>query len=197
MKLLTQSLLAVLFAGFSAVANAQIVLQCQDCRNIASHPTDVRNFAYNQVRGPSSWMTMSQADRFKVEDSFGNTVDVDMNLDYDVIDVDFRDLEIDFATRLIMQIRIIYQNGDIESYSMDTADFPPDRMLPVGDQNTRHGGGTVGGGYGGGGEDGGSSGGGVGAGGGGFGGGPSFGAGSGGCTVSISDTEIVVTCRAL
>ena len=120
----------------STLANAPPFF-CEDCRDLAEFPEDARNFAYNQVRGPDSWMTFEQADRFRVADAFGNVVGIDVNLKYEVFEIAFRSLEIDYANKLIMQIRVIYRNGDIVTYTFDTEDIGPNDRLPVGVTNTR------------------------------------------------------------
>lgn len=112
-------------------------IPCAECRDLTEFPEDARNFAYNQVRGPDSWMPFEQADRFRISDSFGNVVGIDMNLEYKFIEIALRGLEIDYATKLIVQVRVIYANGDIVTYTFDTKDIGPNDRLPVGVTNTR------------------------------------------------------------
>ena len=67
-----------------ALANAQALLNiyCEECRDLTEFPEDARNFSYNQVFGPQSWLTPDQADRFQLTDRFGNTVTIDMNVEF-------------------------------------------------------------------------------------------------------------------
>jgi len=132
-----------------ALANAQEMLNiyCQECRDVTEYPEDARNFAYNQVLGTQGWLSPSQADRFQVTDSYGNTVTIDMNLQFQANPLtqiigslarhffEFSGTETLFVESLIVQIRVIYRNLDIVSYVFTTRDAIGD--LPVGTSNTR------------------------------------------------------------
>ena len=73
-------LLPILFAlvTLPSLANAQQMLNiyCEECRDLTQHPEDARNFSYNQVFGTVQWLSMDQADRFRITDGFGNTVTI-------------------------------------------------------------------------------------------------------------------------
>ncbi len=142
-------LIAITFVALPAVANGQQLLNiyCEECRDLSTHPEDARNFGYNQVFGPSNWLTMDQADRFRITDNFGNTVTIDMNIDYqaglfagDIFELG--DIGKLLVADMIIQIRVIYQNLDIVTYRFTRSDVKGE--LPVGDANTRSG--TSGGG---------------------------------------------------
>lgn len=132
-----------------ALANAQELLNiyCEDCRDLSEYPEDARNFSYNQVFGRQGWLTPSQADRFQITDSHGNTVTIDMNLQFQtnpfaqiIGSLARRFFEFGGASRLvveglIVQIRVIYRNLDIVNYVFISDDVMGD--LPVGVNNTR------------------------------------------------------------
>ena len=132
-----------------ALGNAQELLNiyCEDCRDLTEYPEDARNFSYNQVIGGQSWLTPGQADRFKITDGHGNTVTIDMNLQFQVNpftrvigSLARRFFEVGGARGLvveglIVQIRVIYRNLDIVNYVFLTHDVMGN--LPVGTGNTR------------------------------------------------------------
>ncbi len=142
MKTLILTVIALI--GLPSLANAQQLLNiyCEECRDLTEHPEDARNFAYNQFFGSSSWLTFEQADRFRITDNFGNTVEVDMNVDYQLnlflgALFELGSVSNLIVDALIIQIRIIYPNLDIETYLFSNHDVQGD--LPVGDDNTRSG----------------------------------------------------------
>lgn len=163
-------------------------IYCAACRSLADFPQDARNFAYNQVWGPDSWMTVDDADRFQITDPSGLTVTIDMNAEYSYIvpDLDFGDLDPLLVESLIIQIRVIYENGEIVDYQFTNDDMSG--TLPVGNANEpgyQSDGGASGGGSGGGG-------------GGGWDGGAWYGgsgSGGGGCHTEFKDGEVVITCQ--
>ena len=132
-----------------ALGNAQGLLNiyCEDCRDLTEHPEDARNFSYNQVFGRQSWLTPDQADRFQITDSYGNTVTIDINVQFQanpftqvIGSLARRLFEFGGASRLvvegmIVQIRVIYRNLDIVNYVFLTHDVIG--SLPVGESNTR------------------------------------------------------------
>ncbi len=132
-----------------ALCNAEGLLNiyCEDCRDLTEYPEDARNFSYNQVFGRQSWLTLDQADRFQITDNFGNTVTIDMNLQFQsnpftqmIGSLASQLFEVGGANRLvvegmIVQIRVIYRNLDVVSYVFLTHDVIGG--LPVGDSNTR------------------------------------------------------------
>ena len=132
-----------------ALANAEGLLNiyCEDCRDLTEYPEDARNFSYNQVFGRQSWLTPDQADRFRITDSYGNTVTIDMNIQFQtnpftriIGSLALRFFDVGGASNLvveslIVQIRVIYRNLDIVNYVFLNHDVMGD--LPVGGGNTR------------------------------------------------------------
>ncbi len=147
-----------------AFANAQALLNiyCEDCRDLADFPEDARNFSYNQVFGPQSWLTLGQADRFRITDRYGNTVTIDMNIQFQTNPImrvigslgrhlfEFGGARNLVVEGLIVQIRVIYRNLDIINYIFLTHDVSSE--LPVGADNTRRPPASSGGGNGDGGD---------------------------------------------
>jgi len=183
---------ALLFAAVST--NAQTSdhtgFYCGDCRNFNNHPIDAQNTALNQVWGPTSWMTLDQANSFALVDSFGNRVTIDLNLQINGFEISFNEyLRLMYPTQVLIQV--IVRNNYNQVIASDLID-PNDTVfpLPVGSVSSGGDGGDNGGGTGqtgsGGGGDSSSGGGGSGFGGsssdgvgGGFGGG--FGGGGAFC----------------
>ena len=139
-----KNLILIAILTLPSLANAQSLMNiyCHECRDLADYPEDARNFSYNQVFGSSSWLTLDQADRFQVTDSFGNTVTIDINAELQ-ISLTAADL-FELGTMgqllvddLVIQIRVIYQNLDIVEYLFTRKDVPGD--LPVGEDNTPSG----------------------------------------------------------
>ena len=142
MKLLV--CVSIVLLGISSWADAQqqglLNIYCGECRDLTQHPQDARNFSYNQVFGVRSWLTADQADRFQITDSLGNTVTIDMNIDYRINFFAGRILELGdlgnlIVETIIVQIRVIYRNLDIVTYRFSRLDVPAE--LPVGQDNTR------------------------------------------------------------
>ena len=127
-------LIAILTLPSLASAQSLINIYCHECRDLANYPEDARNFSYNQVFGSSSWLTLDQADRFKITDSFGNTVTIDMNaeLQINLFAADLFELgnmgQL-LVDDLVVQIRVIYQNLDIVEYLFTLKDVPGDCLL--------------------------------------------------------------------
>ena len=147
-----KTLILIALATLPSIANAEQLLNiyCEECRDLTTNPEDARNFSYNQVFGSSRWLTVDQADRFQITDSFGNTVTIDMNVEFqinlfagDLFEAGgFRGSLAENLTKLlvngmIIQIRVIYRNLDIEEYLFTREDVQGD--LPVGESNTRSG----------------------------------------------------------
>ena len=139
-----KSLLPILFAlaTLPSLANAQQMLNiyCEECRDLTQHPEDARNFSYNQVFGTVQWLSMDQADRFQITDGFGNTVTIDINVDYRSSNLarllELRSFDLGALGRLLVnsmliQIRVIYPNLDIVTYVFTREDVSGD--LPVGE----------------------------------------------------------------
>jgi len=177
---------ALLFAAVST--NAQTSdhtgFYCGDCRNFNNHPIDAQNMALNQVWGPTSWMTLDQANSFALVDSFGNRVTIDLNLQINGFEISFNEyLRLMYPTQVLIQV--IVRNNYNQVIASDLID-PNDTVfpLPVGSRSSGGDGGDNGGGTGqtgsGGGGDSSSGGGNGGGGGGGGGAGAGGGAGGGG-----------------
>ena len=134
-------ILALVAFGLAQTAVAQsttINIFCADCRNLDDHPEDARNFAVNQFFGANSWLSLDLADRFRITDSFGNTVTADINASIILRFKGFPGIELPislpvmpFAEKLIIQVRIIYANGNIRTYRFDRRDLDPNGSLPV------------------------------------------------------------------
>ncbi len=177
---------ALLFAAVST--NAQTSdhtgIYCGDCRNFNNYPIDAQNTALNQVWGPTSWMTLDQANSFALVDSFGNRVTIDLNLQINGFEISFNEyLRLMYPTQVLIQV--IVRNNYNQVIASDLID-PNDTVfpLPVGSRSSGGDGGDNGGGTGqtgsGGGGDSSSGGGNGGGGGGGGGAGAGGGAGGGG-----------------
>ncbi len=141
--ILTSLLLLPGLAGAQELLN----IYCEECRDLTEFPQDARNFSYNQFFGTNRWLTPDQADRFQITDSHGNTVTIDMNIDFQSNPVSQllgslarRYLEFGGAGKLVVegfvvQIRVIYRNLDIVNYVFLSHDVMGE--LPVGEGNTR------------------------------------------------------------
>jgi len=175
----------LLFAAVST--NAQTSdhtgFYCGDCRNFNNYPIDAQNMALNQVWGPTSWMTLDQANSFALVDPFGNRVTIDINLKINGYEISLNEyLRLMYPTQILIQV--IVRNNYNQVIASDLID-PNDTEFPLpvgsGSSGGDNGGGTGQTGSGGGGDSsggGGSSGfGGAGAGGGAGGGGSSGGRG--------------------
>ena len=123
--------LTLCLADAALAQDATLRIYCQACRDIVEHPEDVRNFAVNQLYGANSWLTFGQADRFEVVDPSGNIVTVDINIAYIVIDINVLRDKFPYALTFILQVRVVYPNGDILTYKFDLADLNRNGSLPV------------------------------------------------------------------
>ena len=131
-------LLLVLTCGMPHTAAAQeslLNIHCEECRDITVYPEDARNFAVNQLYGSASWLSFDLADRFRITDSFGNRITVDINAR---LNLQLRDIpEIDLlgylplADTLVLQVRLVFENGNILTYTFDLQDLDPNGTLPV------------------------------------------------------------------
>lgn len=132
------ALLLVLSCGMAQNAAAQELLLnifCQECRDTTLYPEDARNFAVNQLYGAESWLSFDHADRFRITDPFGNTVTADINAQLilhfgDLPDIDLSGI-IPLANTIVLQVRLIYANGNILLYTFDLKDLDPNGSLPV------------------------------------------------------------------
>jgi len=158
-------LTALLFATISA--NAQVFdgtpFYCTDCRsfNTVAGAADAQNFALNQVWGPTGWMNLDQADAFNLADAFGNTLNADLNLQINGLEISINEyIRLMFPIEILIQIILRDENGNLlrsDTLDPNKLNFP----LPVGDRTSTGGsGGSGSGGSGGGSSGGGSSGGG-------------------------------------
>jgi hypothetical protein len=131
-------LLLVLMCGAAQTAAAQeslLNVYCQECRNITLYPEDARNFAVNQLYGSASWLSFDLADRFQITDSFGNTITVDINAKLNLAFSDLPDIGlpgiIPLADTIILQVRLVYADGNVLWYAFDLLDLDPNGTLPV------------------------------------------------------------------
>ena len=140
MKIVTLLLLAgsSIAAGTAYAQEELPVHPCDACRDLVDYPEDGRNFSVNLLLADDGRITLDDADRFFIEDNFGNRVMVDMNLEF--VDTSFFDLfrlplgnEL-MVAELMIQVRIIYANLQIVSYLFTTSDIFA-LPLPVGDAN--------------------------------------------------------------
>jgi hypothetical protein len=118
-------------AGPAAAQESPLQLYCEACRDVVDYPADARNFGLNQLYGAESWLTFDEADRFDLVDPFGNRVTIDINIRYVVLDLSFVGNDVPFALSFILQIRLVYPNGDILAYRFDLADLDANGSLPV------------------------------------------------------------------
>ncbi len=140
-------LTSILLLPVMANAEGLLNIYCEECRDLTEFPEDARNFSYNQVFGARSWLTPGQADRFQITDSFGNTVTIDMNIQFQanpfariIGSLALRIFDVGGASNLIVeelivQIRVIYRNLDVVNYIFLNHDVRG--VLPVGGSNTR------------------------------------------------------------
>ena len=115
------------------------ILSCQHCRNLDDFPIDGANFSLNQVWGPESWMTLEQADNFRIRDRFGNIFYVDLNLDLEMLGLPVPGLNmplfqnfIPYPTDLYIQVRLrdsYYRLVHNDTIRPSDVSWP----LPVGD----------------------------------------------------------------
>ena len=122
-------LLLVLMCGMAQTAAAQdslLNIYCQECRDITLYPEDARNFAVNQLYGSASWLSFDLADRFQITDSFGNTITVDINAKLNLAFSDLPEIGlpgvIPLADTIILQVRLIFGDGNILWYAFDLLD---------------------------------------------------------------------------
>jgi len=141
---------ALLFAAVST--NAQTPdhtgFYCGDCRNFNNYPIDAQNMALNQVWGPTSWMTLDQANSFALVDPFGNRVTIDLNLQINGFEISFNEyLRLMYPTQVLIQV--IVRNNYNQVIASDLID-PNDAVfpLPVGSESSVGDGGDNGGGTG-------------------------------------------------
>lgn len=126
--------LLVLAALASRCAMAQeesLIIPCNECRDIVEHPEDVRNFSVNLLYGSESSLSFDQANRFGVTDTFDNAVTVDINMEFVTLELSAIGSELDYAFTLLLQVRIVYPNGNIATYKFDIADLDRNSSLPV------------------------------------------------------------------
>ena len=124
-------------AGTADAREYRIRVYCEECRDIAEHPVDARNFGINQLYGARSWLNFDQADRFDIVDSFGNRATIDLNIHYIVLDLSMIWKDLPYALTFILQVRVIYPNGDIRTYRFDIRDLDARASLPVPASGTR------------------------------------------------------------
>ncbi len=141
---------ALLFAAVST--NAQTSdhtgFYCGDCRNFNNHPIDAQNMALNQVWGPTSWMTLDQANSFALVDPLGNRVTIDLNLRINGYEISFNEyLRLMYPTQVLIQV--IVRNNYNQVIASDLID-PNDAVfpLPVGSESSGGDGGDNGAGTG-------------------------------------------------
>ncbi len=101
------------------------VVDCKACRNPNIFPRDYRNFAYNALFGPEGWMTYEQADFFKIVNSQGQSVFVDMNMNLDVFTLTLGiPIPLPYPIAIQVQIILIYENGDQKNFMIDPRAHP-------------------------------------------------------------------------
>jgi len=115
-------------------------LVCEACRNPNFFPRDYRNFAFNQVVGPNTWMTLEMANFFEVINLDGHSVFVDINIDIEMFTIDLGlPLTLPYPVGLELQVILNLENGDQLVYALDPRAYP--RGLPVGGRRGTPGGG--------------------------------------------------------
>ena len=135
---LVLAVMALCLAQTAVAQSTTINIFCAECRDLGPHPEDARNFAVNQFFGANSWLSLDLADRFRITDSSGNTVTADINASIILRFKGFPGIELPislpvlpFAEKLIIQVRIVYANGNIVTYRFDASDLDPNGSLPV------------------------------------------------------------------
>jgi hypothetical protein len=132
-----------------STANAQLLnIVCEDCRDFVGFPEDARNFAYNQVFGDNSWLSLDQGDIFQVTNMLGQTVTADLNWNVTWIAIPWVPIPVPILGPI--QVIIVFPNADRIVYTIDPATISG--PLPVGDVNTPFNSDSDGGGGGGGGS---------------------------------------------
>ena len=53
-----KNLILIALLVLPSLANAQTLLNiyCEECRDLATYPEDARNFSYNQLAEPKTWL---------------------------------------------------------------------------------------------------------------------------------------------
>ena len=132
------ALLLVLTFGMAQTAAAQeslLNIYCEACRDITIYPEDARNFAVNQLYGSASWLSFDLADRFRITDSFGNTITADINAELSLHFSDLPDIDLlgifPLANTIVLQVRLVYADGNIRWYTFDIRDLDANGTLPV------------------------------------------------------------------
>jgi hypothetical protein len=137
--------IAFSYATPAAAQGAYPTLKCDACRNPRIHYRDYRNFAYNQIFSPGGWMTYGDADIFRVVNSRGQSVVVDINLRMEVlrIDLGFR-IPLPIPISIQVQIILIYENGDRIMSMIDPRAFPDGLPMPTSRSGPNRRGGAAG-----------------------------------------------------
>ncbi|MDJ0760740.1 MAG: hypothetical protein QNJ19_15195 [Woeseiaceae bacterium] len=127
---LTLIAFTAIFFTDASVADEWPQFDCEDCRDISEHPEDARNFALNLIFGRNSSLSFDDT-RFHLSDSFGNTIIVDINAKFIFDPYDYRLLDELFVEDLIIQILLMFPNGDLLTYKYPRSLLDPDGVLPV------------------------------------------------------------------
>ncbi len=119
-----------IFFGKTSMADEWPHFDCEDCRDISEHPEDARNFSVNLIYGRDSSLSFDNT-RFYLSDNFGNTIIVDINAEYIFDPFDYRLFDELFVEDLIIQIVLLYPNGDLFNFKYTAKLLDPNGVLPV------------------------------------------------------------------
>lgn len=104
-------LFSPLITEISAAQHDAVTIRCAACRDANLFPDDVANFAFNQIYGPESWMTLDQADDFYVIDSLSQRVYVDVDLVF--IGFGFQGLRLPIWPLNLLEFTLALPNGEV------------------------------------------------------------------------------------
>ena len=102
-----------------------MVVMCAECRDPLKYPEDWANFAFNQVYGPGSWVSLDQADDFHIVNLQGDRVYVDIDFVMGGIRVLGNTLPL--WPRNLLMVTLALPNGQIVQYLRSVFQHP----LPV------------------------------------------------------------------
>jgi len=111
-SLLSTLLLALMLATEIGMAQDNaMTIYCGECRHPGRHPDDYANHAFNQVYGPTAWMTFEQADDFYVVNPRGLKVYVD--IDFIFLGFGIEGLRLPFWPKNMLEITLALPNGNV------------------------------------------------------------------------------------
>ena len=127
---LTLIAFTAIFFAHASTADEWPHFVCEDCRDVTEHPEDARNFALNLIFGRDSSLSFDDT-RFHLSDSFSNTIIADINAKYVFDPYDYRLFDELFIEDMIIQVVLLYPNGDLLTYKYPRSLLDPNGVLPV------------------------------------------------------------------